>query len=81
MPKRSSTGKLDVNPITANPIDAISGKPSEDKPAQTKDPLAVELGRRGGLKGGVARAQKLSPRKRRQIARKAAQSRWKTRPH
>ena len=78
MPKRSRTGKRDVNQMATN---VISRKPSEDKPDQTKDPLAVELGRRGGLKGGVARAQKLSPRRRRQIARKAAQRRWETRPH
>ncbi len=43
-----------------------------------KNPLAVELGRRGGLKGGKVRAQNLSPRKRRQIARNAAKARWAT---
>ena len=37
-----------------------------------KDPLAVELGRRGGLKGGKARAAKLPARKRREIAQRAA---------
>ena len=42
----------------------------------TKDPLAVELGRRGGLKGGKARAAKLSATKRRAIAKKAARVRW-----
>ena len=42
-----------------------------------KDPLAVELGRRGGLKGGKARAAKLSARKRAEIARRAAAARWK----
>lgn len=41
-----------------------------------KDPIAVELGRRGGLKGGLARASKLSPERRKQIARNAAQERW-----
>jgi len=43
-----------------------------------KDPLAVELGRRGGLKGGKARAAKLSPARRKSIARKAARKRWKS---
>jgi hypothetical protein len=38
---------------------------------------ASELGRLGGLKGGVARAAKLSPEQRRDISRKAAQARWK----
>jgi hypothetical protein len=43
---------------------------------EEKDPAAVELGRRGGLKGGKARAEKLSPERRKEIARKAAQARW-----
>lgn len=42
----------------------------------TKNPHAVALGRLGGLKGGVARASALSPRKRSQIAAKAAKARW-----
>lgn len=41
-----------------------------------KDPRAVELGRQGGLKGGQARAKKLSPERRQEIARKAAKARW-----
>ncbi len=36
------------------------------------------LGRKGGLKGGKARAEKLTPRKRSEIAKKAAQTRWNT---
>ena len=46
-------------------------------PVKPKNPAAVELGRLGGLKGGAARAAKLSPRKRSQIAAKAAKARWK----
>jgi len=42
-----------------------------------KDQAAVSLGRRGGLKGGKARAEKLSPTKRTAIARKAAEGRWR----
>lgn len=42
----------------------------------TKDPAAAESGRRGGLKGGKARAQKLSAKDRVAIARKAAKARW-----
>ena len=45
-------------------------------PNEGKNPAAVALGRLGGLKGGKARASKLSPRKRREIAKKAAKSRW-----
>ena len=38
----------------------------------------ASLGRKGGLKGGKARAEKLSPERRSEIAKKAAQARWKT---
>lgn len=41
-----------------------------------KNPAAVALGRLGGLKGGKARAKKLSAKKRKEIAKKAAQARW-----
>jgi hypothetical protein len=41
-----------------------------------KNPAAVALGRLGGLKGGKARAEKLSPKKRKDIASKAAKTRW-----
>jgi hypothetical protein len=41
-----------------------------------KNPAAVALGRLGGLKGGNARAAKLSAKKRKEIARKAAKARW-----
>ena len=41
-----------------------------------KNPSAVELGRLGGLKGGKARAKKLTAKKRKEIAKKAAKKRW-----
>ena len=41
-----------------------------------KNPHAVALGRKGGKKGGPARAAKLTPEERRASARKAAQARW-----
>jgi hypothetical protein len=44
--------------------------------AKAKNPHAVALGKRGGSKGGKLRAEKLSPEKRREIARKAVQARW-----
>ncbi len=44
--------------------------------SEEKNPAAVELGRLGGLKGGKARAEKLSPERRKEIARKAAKARW-----
>lgn len=41
-----------------------------------KNPAAVALGRLGGLKGGKARAAKLSAARRTQIAKAAAKARW-----
>jgi hypothetical protein len=41
-----------------------------------KNPAAVALGRLGGLKGGKARAKKLTPAQRKASARKAAMARW-----
>jgi hypothetical protein len=43
---------------------------------QLTSPRAVEAGRRGGLQGGKARAAKLTPERRSQIASKAARKRW-----
>ena len=52
-----------------------------EKPVDpSKNPHAVALGRLGGIKGGAARAASLSPRKRSQIAAKAAKARWGKRP-
>jgi general stress protein YciG len=45
--------------------------------AKRKDPHAVALGRKGGKKGGVARAANMSPEERSEAARKAVQARWK----
>jgi hypothetical protein len=50
--------------------------PAEQKPDPSRNPHAVALGRLGGLKGGAARAASLSPKKRSQIAAKAAKARW-----
>lgn len=52
-----------------------------DKPKDETDLIklaASAMGRKGGLKGGIARAKKLSPKKRSEIAKKAAAARWKT---
>lgn len=57
---------------------AIGGDTEPKAPEQTgKNPAAVALGRLGGLKGGKARAAALSPKKRSEIAKKAANARWK----
>lgn len=69
----------DANLLAKAVVDIATGE-QEDKEAETKnlgkDPAAVSLGRRGGLKGGKARAEKLSPSERHRIAKIAAQARW-----
>lgn len=53
---------------------------TEDQPQSVKQYLA-EIGRKGGLKGGKARAKKLTPDQRSRIAKKAASARWKKPEH
>jgi hypothetical protein len=48
----------------------------KDQGEPEKNPNAVALGRLGGLKGGKARAEKLTSQQRKEIARKAAKARW-----
>jgi len=60
-------------------VDIATGEVEDREPTpeeQGKDPAAVSLGRRGGLKGGKARAKALSLAQRQKIARKAAKARW-----
>ena len=61
-------------------VDIATGEVEDREPTpeeQGKDPAAVSLGRRGGLKGGKARAERMSAERRAQVARDAAQARWK----
>lgn len=51
-----------------------------EKSKEMKNPAAVALGRLGGLKGGKARAEKLSASARKRIAAQAAKARWAKRP-
>jgi hypothetical protein len=66
-----------MNELGRQIVDEATGDAaSTPHPHEGKDPAAVELGRRGGLKGGRARAEKLTPQERQESARKAAQARW-----
>ena len=78
MQKRSSKkqGPEDVNEIAFRVLqEAIGETPPPTEPE--KNPAAVALGRLGGRKGGKARAAKLTPEQRSEIAKKAAAARWK----
>lgn len=66
----------DPNQLARLMVDIASGDVDDTQPEGGKDPAAVSLGRRGGLKGGKARAASLSPEERSAIASKAAEARW-----
>lgn len=75
MPKRSSK-KKDVNELAKSIVDQATGEQPKEPVDEGKNPAAVALGRLGGLKGGKARAAKLTKEQRSEIAKKAAQKRW-----
>ena len=67
----------DINQIAKLIVDqATDEEKTETVEEPIKNPAAVELGRLGGLKGGKARAEKLTEEQRKEIAKKAAQARW-----
>lgn len=79
MPNRSRRPR-DVNALARQLVDEATGEAPPFDPNAGKDPAAVALGRRGGLKGGKARAEKMTPAERRESARKAALARWSREP-
>ena len=80
MPNRSRKKPAkDFNQIARSIVDQATGQdtpPPAKKPIKKKNPAAVALGRKGGLKGGKARAAKLTKEQRSESARKAAKARW-----
>ena len=67
----------DLNALAKSIVDdATSDKPRHMPEERVKDPAAVSLGRKGGLKGGKARAESLTAARRSEIARRAATARW-----
>jgi hypothetical protein len=80
MPKRSrKPASRDFNQIARSVADKATGVSKvkvDTKPEREKDPAAVALGRRGGLKGGKARAARLTKEQRSESAKKAAAARW-----
>jgi hypothetical protein len=80
MPDRSSKRPTDPNALAKRLVDEATGVEPKYDPNEGKDPAAVALGRKGGLKGGKARAAKMSAEERSEAARRAARARWAT-PH
>lgn len=76
MAKRSSKPR-DLNSMAAAIVgQSVDPDDQGDDPYEGKDPAAVELGRKGGLKGGKARAANMSAAERSESARHAVVSRW-----
>lgn len=75
MPKRSRTPKRDENQSAFDTLQQVI----RETEGTGKNPLAVALGRRGGLKGANTLNNSLTPSQRQESARKAAQARWKKR--
>ena len=76
MPKRSSKKSKDTNVLASQIVEEATGEPKPKPEDANKNPAAVALGRLGGLKGGKARSSSLTPEQRKEIAKKAAQTRW-----
>ena len=74
MPTRSS--KLDLNQLAKRIVDEATGEAEKTPAPPKKNAAAVALGKLGGKKGGAARAAKLTPEQRSEIAKKAATTRW-----
>jgi hypothetical protein len=80
MPDRSRKRPRDVNELAKQLVNEATGEAPAFDPDEGKDPAAVALGRKGGLKGGKARAEKMTSEERAESARKAAQARWSKQP-
>jgi hypothetical protein len=77
---RSRKRPRDPNQLAKLIVDLATGE-AEDTPEDTgKDPAAVALGRKGGLKGGKARAANMTAQQRTEAARRAALARWSKPP-
>lgn len=78
MPKRSSNkAPYDLNKLAAFIVEETTNDETRGDEVDTRNPAAVALGRLGGLKGGKARANALTPEQRSEIAKKAAAARWR----
>jgi hypothetical protein len=74
--KRTILDELEATNSLAARIVAQTTDAGQPEPVPAKNPFAVALGRLGASKGGKARAANLSAKKRKEIAKKAAEARW-----
>lgn len=71
---RNKQGPEDTNEVAFRVISQAIGDTPKEVPV--KNAAAVELGRKGGLKGGPARSAKMTAQQRSESAKKAAAARW-----
>ena len=76
MPDRSRKRPRDPSQLGKLIVDIATGEVEDTAPDDGKNPAAVELGRKGGLKGGKTRASRMTPEQRREAAQRAARARW-----
>jgi hypothetical protein len=76
MPDRPGKRPRDPNQLGKLIVDIATGETTDVSPDDGKNPAAVALGRRGGLKGGKARAASMTAEERKDAARRAARARW-----
>jgi hypothetical protein len=76
MPDRSRKRPRDPNQLGKLIVDIATGEADDAPEDDGKDPAAVALGRKGGLKGGKARAAKMTAEQRSEAAKRAASARW-----
>jgi hypothetical protein len=69
---------IDTNKRAKSIVDIATGQTPDNLSKEAISAAAAALGRKGGLKGGPARAAALSAKKRKEIAQKAAAARWGT---
>jgi hypothetical protein len=79
MPKRSRKAKPKARDANQAAFDTLQQIIARTEGTGEKNPLAVALGRLGGLKGGRARAAKMTPAERSKSAQDAARARWSAR--
>jgi hypothetical protein len=78
MPDRSRKRPRDPNQLGKLIVDIATGDANDTVPDDGKNPAAVALGRKGGLKGGKARAASMTPEQRSEAAKRAARARWQS---
>jgi hypothetical protein len=76
MPNRSSKRPRDPNQLAKLIADIATGEAELPKTDEGKNPAAVALGRKGGLKGGKERAKRLSAKQLSEIGKAGAKARW-----